>query len=526
MPSGWLPTLKLTPNLHKELAKEGEGGESNQGGESKPEGLPSEPPQKDLTVTADEGEATGKAGHDDTHEKQEQETNNQQEDCKEKVEVKNVEDPVKKAKVKQNGKEADEKGEAQDAKETEEDGQKETQVSPTQEIGKDKEEKEDEEDKEDKDDQEDKEDMEDKEGKDNKEGKEDVAKALDEVVPGKEHTKPRRKSGKRAADKAKKKKRPDATKTNAKDAKDSEKRAATPKEQTEVEEGQGEEKSHRPAKKIQRPGFLDEVLPIAPKDQAKGKKKSKKSKQEEEIEFQEDEEAEQVEEDEEVDVEEAAAKPRGRPKGKAKAKAKTAAKDKKAGKTAKEKATTKGKKESKGKTKDVETTEPKRKSKSGNGGAKKAKVTDEDPTRASKRKGREGLSEAEIAKKNKQSRKSSAYHVAFRKAKIEGMSAEDCKKEAKKAWVGSTGRRDYQVVHAWNSLGVRKGLPYFTYHPRPIMLIYRHICIRAQWVIPQHTPTVWLCHPCRQAYASTEWASLGLGILDNGDWRHEMTMPF
>jgi hypothetical protein len=52
------------------------------------------------------------------------------------------------------------------------------------------------------------------------------------------------------------------------------------------------------------------------------------------------------------------------------------------------------------------------------------------------------------------------------------MSAEDCKKEAKKAWVGSTGRRDYQVVHAWNSLGVRTGLPYFTYHPRPIILIY------------------------------------------------------
>ena len=91
MPSGWLPTLKLTPNLHKELAKAGEGTESNQGGGSGPEGLPSEP-QKDLAVAADEGEATGKAGHDDTHEKQKEETKNQQEDCKEKVEVKNAEE--------------------------------------------------------------------------------------------------------------------------------------------------------------------------------------------------------------------------------------------------------------------------------------------------------------------------------------------------------------------------------------------------------------------------------------------------
>ena len=124
-------------------------------------------------------------------------------------------------------------------------------LSPTQEVGKDRGEKGEKGDEEDKGDKGDKEDKEDKEGK---EGKQDVAKAFGEVVPGKE---PRRKSGKTAAEKAKKKKRSDATKTNPKDAEVSGKKVATAEEQAEVEEGKGEKKTgHRLAKKIQRPGFF------------------------------------------------------------------------------------------------------------------------------------------------------------------------------------------------------------------------------------------------------------------------------
>lgn len=173
-------------------------------------------------------------------------------------------------------------------------------------------------------------------------------------------------------------------------------------------------------KSIQRPGFLDEVSPVAPENQAKGekKKKGKRAKdQEDEEGIQENPKVRKSKKDKKSWIKERKTAS-GRFRGK---KAAVKAKE------SKEKVEKKG---SKSKKAEKEVAEPKRKAKATDAKKKKAKVEKTPPGR---RKSNEGRSEEEIQKRQRVSRKSSAYHVAFRKAKLAGKTEEECKVEAKQA---------------------------------------------------------------------------------------------
>ena len=286
---------------------------------------------------------------------------------------------------------------------------------------------------------------------------------------------------------------------------------------------------------IQRPGFLDEVKPISPKDQVKGAKK-KKGKKNEEAEYEEDKEVD-GEEDGTEETEKKIKKARGRPRKdthveKVNKKAKTLTEvekepevEKKArgkkkdngSKTAAEKK--KEMKKPKGSGKEKAT--PKRKAaKESCKTAKKAKqaegqqahVEQEEPEE------REGAEPAvgrprsrDVAaaeeKKKKLSRKSSAYHVALRRAKLAGKSEKECKEEAKK--VGP--------VEWEKGLGVWTTFKSAVHHFYPDLL-YPYIYI---YIIYIHTHYIYIyictyindipqpCHSCIhccQAYASTNWS--------------------
>lgn len=235
--------------------------------------------------------------------------------------------------------------------------------------------------------------------------------------------------------------------TDSADAKQTKQDTAAMAEENHRNEQRGSDPTATPA--IPRPAILDKVKPVSPTDQPKITK-PKKGKKANDVE---NSGADATMDAEAADT--AAADERKRP-----------AKKNKGSKTAAAKATTKANPKAKTKPATKPKSSPKRdgeKEKENKKQKKQSKkVTDKaaNPEEHSKPKGKrarkeeteenadpaaaieaprrkhrqyEGLSKEEVARKQKISRKSSAYHVAFKKARKEGRDEETAKAEAKQA---------------------------------------------------------------------------------------------
>ena len=182
--------------------------------------------------------------------------------------------------------------------------------------------------------------------------------------------------------------------------------------------GKPKEEERQQIPDVPRPQVVEEAVPVAPKQQPKPRKNKKKANAGNAHEEDEEDEPEGAEAPTDGKKEQgknkAACKAKAKAKGKAKGKAK--AKAKAVGKKSTRK--TPNTNEEENEAEEVEETKKRKTS--------ACKQKDEAPAE-------EEEADAQTLKKQRQSRKSSAYHCAFRQARLEGHSKEKAKELAKEA---------------------------------------------------------------------------------------------